>query len=49
MKMNKPEPVEPNSDQLRNAQSMGWEYLGDGLFSKGDLMGWFYVGGFWKE
>ena len=31
----------PTADQIRNCKSMGWEYIGDGLFIKGDVIGYF--------
>lgn len=31
----------PNENMLRNCKAMGWEYLGDGVFAKGDFIGYF--------
>ena len=42
-------PLEPTSDQLQNCVSWGWEYIGDGLFMKDDLMGYFTKYGFKRE
>lgn len=36
-----PRPTEPTKDQLENCKSMGWDYLGDGIFAKDDSIGWF--------
>lgn len=43
-----PDLVLPNANQLRNCASSGWDYLGDGLFAKGDHMGYFTERGFRK-
>lgn len=40
----------PTNKQISNSQLLGWEYLGDGLFTKGDLLGYFTQDGrFMKE
>lgn len=39
----------PTQKQIENCAGMGWQYLGDGLFAKGDLLGWFTENGFYKE
>ncbi len=39
----------PTDTQINNALCFGWEYLGDGLFSKGDDVGYFTMKGFKKE
>lgn len=31
--------IEPTPIRIKNAASMGWEYLGDGLFSRGEQLG----------
>ena len=38
----------PSPFRIDNCERWGWEYLGDGLFSKGDLVGWFTDNGFKK-
>jgi hypothetical protein len=39
----------PTDDQIENAELMGWVYHGDGIFSRGDRLGWYTVdGGFYK-
>ena len=44
-----PAPKEPTPKQLQYSAYMGWEYMGDCLFQKGDLIGWYHERGFWKE
>jgi hypothetical protein len=39
----------PTQLQIDNCALFGWEYLDDGLFSKGDLLGYFTPMGFIKE
>ena len=41
-----PDLVLPKSSQIENALSMGWEYLGDGIFAKGEDLGYFTRRGF---
>lgn len=41
--------VMPTEKMVQNCASMGWEYLGDGLFGKGDVIGWFTSEGFQKK
>jgi hypothetical protein len=38
----------PNPKMLRNCKAMGWEYLGDGIFAKGDVIGYFVERNFVK-
>lgn len=33
--------MKPTQQQLERCELMGWEYLGDGLFSKGEKIGLF--------
>lgn len=40
--------LEPTEKQLKACEGMNWEYIGDGLFIKGDLVGWFTENGFMK-
>ena len=47
--MTSPAVIEPNPEQLRNCLNMGWEYLGDGYFTKDGKMGWFTNDGWHKE
>jgi len=35
------QPTEPTDVQRERASLMGWSYLGDGLFGRGDFIGWF--------
>lgn len=44
-----PKVIEPTPIQIRNCKSLGWEYLGDGLFEKDGMIGWFSDRGFEKE
>jgi hypothetical protein len=37
----------PTPKQLENTTISGWEYLEDGLFVKGDVMGYFTEDGGW--
>lgn len=41
--------ITPTEKQIINAAASGWEYLGDGLFSNGDQLGWFTSNGFVKD
>lgn len=41
--------VIPTQLQIRNAYFMGWVYLGDGLFTRDELLGYFTETGFIKE
>jgi hypothetical protein len=38
----------PTVKQLERCALCGWEYLGDGLFAKDDILGWFTAKGFIK-
>lgn len=40
---------EPSESQLEKCKALGWEYLGDGIFVKGERMGWFEGRSFQKE
>lgn len=33
--------TEPTQDQIKNCKVSGWHYDGDGLFTRGDDIGWF--------
>lgn len=39
----------PTKEQLENCALMNWTYIGDGLFTKGDFIGYFTDSGFVKE
>lgn len=39
----------PTPDQIENSKALGWEYVGDGYFVKGDMMGYFVEKQFFKE
>jgi len=39
----------PTAKKIQCCAEMGWDYLGDGLFTNGDLIGWFTEKGFHKE
>lgn len=39
----------PTDTQIENAYLMGWQYLGDGIFIRGDQMGWFTDHGFQQD
>lgn len=41
--------ITPTEKQIENAIAMGWEYLGDGIFCKEDVMGYYTKTGFVKE
>jgi len=41
-----PDLVMPKPQRIINAESMGWQYLGDGIFAKGDELGYFSRTGF---
>lgn len=42
--------VNPTEQMIKNCAAMGWVYCGDGLFEKGDMIGWFTQSfGFQKE
>jgi len=41
--------IMPTVKQLGLCAMMGWEYIGDGLFTRGDLVGYFTAEGFKKE
>jgi hypothetical protein len=40
--------ITPTDKQIQNCELMGWEYLGEGLFCRGDEMGYFTAEGFEK-
>jgi hypothetical protein len=40
---------EPTQKQINNCILAGWEYLGDGLFAKDDVLGYFTKEGFKKS
>ena len=40
--------LEPTAKQIAAAQGMGWVYIDDCLFVKGDWIGWFEESGFKK-
>lgn len=40
-------PIEPNEKQISNCKRWGWEYIGDGLFVKNELIGFFTENG-WR-
>lgn len=42
-------PKDPSEKQIENCESAGWEYLGNGLFAKGELIGWFTDNGWHYE
>lgn len=37
----------PTEKQIINSGNMGWEYIGDGLFAKGEELGYFIEGRGW--
>lgn len=39
----------PTPKQIEICSACEWEYLGDGIFAKGETMGWFTDSGFVKE
>jgi len=39
----------PSNQQIERCAMMNWEYMGMGLFSRGEQMGWFTDKGFFKE
>lgn len=39
----------PTPKQIQNCASMGWTYLGDGLFERSGVLGYFTETGFTKE
>tara|TARA_Y100000310_G_C20650554_1_gene799167 strand:+ start:1795 stop:1935 length:141 start_codon:yes stop_codon:yes gene_type:complete len=41
-------PIIPSEEQLHNCELMGWEYIGDGLFAKGEAIGYFTIAGWVK-
>ncbi len=41
-------PIEPTNEQIESCINWGWEYLQDGIFLKGDIVGYYTVGGFEK-
>lgn len=41
-------PIEPTPQQLQNCKDFGWLYLEDGIFCKGDILGYFTAEGFFK-
>lgn len=41
--------VNPSQKQIDNAEMMGWEYVGDGLFGRGHLIGFYTSEGFKVE
>jgi hypothetical protein len=38
----------PISIVISNASGFGWEYIGDGYFTRGDHIGFFTTGGRWN-
>jgi len=44
-----PDLVMPTAQRINNCALCGWEYLGDGVFAKGELLGWFTTRGFKKQ
>ena len=38
----------PNNILITNASDFGWEYIGDGYFTRGDHIGFFTAGGRWN-
>lgn len=41
-------PIEPSDEQIESCVSWGWEYLEDGIFLKGDIVGYYTLDGFEK-
>lgn len=39
----------PTEKQIEHCAGMGWRYIGDGLFARGDVVGYFTDQGFKKE
>jgi len=39
--------ISPTVKQVTNAHSMGWQYIGDGYFARGDDIGGFVDGRGW--
>lgn len=37
----------PTAKQIKNSGNMGWEYIGEGLFAKGEELGYFIEGRGW--
>ena len=44
-----PDLVMPTSQRIANCEACGWEYLGEGLFGKGNVIGYFTDKGFVKQ
>ena len=40
---------EATPEQIERCKLMGWEYIGDGFFERGEQMGWFDGRSFVKE
>ena len=43
------QPKPPTPEQIENAALMGFEYIGDGIFIRGDEIGYFTERGFVRE
>lgn len=41
--------IKPTQKQIINCELTGWEYLGDGLFAKDDILGYFTDKGFVRD
>lgn len=41
--------IMPTAKQMGRCAMMGWAYIGDGLFTRGDQIGYFTAEGFVKE
>ena len=39
----------PTDKQINNSELMGWTYEGEGIFFRGEQIGYFTVSGFRKE
>lgn len=44
-----PDAITPTTTQLNNCERWGWDYLGDGIFTKGEWLGYFTKQGFKKR
>ena len=42
-------PTLPSKAQIENTEFMGWQYLGDGIFSQKDQLGYFSESGWCVE
>ena len=38
-----------DTDKILNAESMGWEYIGDGYFIKENNLGYYLENGGWRS